>query len=161
MEYLKLLTSWSHIISATISIIIGAIIIIKNKGTLLHRNLGVIYFYAMLVNNITALFIYNATGKMFFPHWLAIAVLITIIPGYLVTKYKQYRYWLILHIFCQIFSYYMLIGGAVNELFLHVTSLRPLIINNSPTVGITHFFVMIIFVIMLVYFLIKYRRKDK
>ena len=161
MDLLKWIISWSHIISATISIITGAIVIFSKKGHLLHKKMGVVYFYAMLVNNIFALFIYNARGKMFFPHWLAIIILVTIIPGYFVTRYKQFRYWLPIHIFCQIFSYYLLIGGAVNEVFLHIPKLRPLIINGSPTIGITHFFVMIIFIIMLVYFLIKYRRKNK
>ena len=159
MEIIKIIISIAHSVSASLSLIIGAMILFGVKGNLRHKNLGFWYFYLMLINNISALFIYNATGKWFFPHSLAVATLSFLIPGYLISKVKKFRYWQGIHIFCMVISYYMLIGGAINEAFLHIKPLRPLILANSPVVGMVHFAAMLIFIALLIYFLIKYRRK--
>ena len=111
----------------------------------------------MLLNNITALFILNTFGKWFFPHYLAIACLIVIIPGIISIKLKH-KYWLKVHIICMVLSFYLLIGGAINETFLHIPSLRPYIINNDPVVGITHMFAQLFFICVLVFYLWKYRK---
>jgi len=57
-----------------------------------------------------------------------------------------------------VISYYLLVGGAINETFLHVPSLRPYIINNEPIVGITHAITQIVFIGVLIFFLRKYRK---
>lgn len=158
MEILKEILSWTHIISATLSLIFGAIVLIEKKGDLKHRKLGLYYFYAMLVNNLTALVILNVTGKWFFPHWLAIACLIVIIPGIIAVKRKSAKHWLKIHIICLVISYYLLIGGGINEAFLHIESLRPLILNNDPIVGITHMIAQLVFLGLLIYYLRKYRK---
>ena len=156
MEILKTIISWTHIISASLSLVLGALILYYAKGTKIHKKRGKYYFYLMIINNVTALMIYNAFGKWFFPHWLAVVTLIVIIPGFLVTKNKKYKHWLKIHITCLVLSYYLLIGGAINELFLRIDSLRPLIINNSPIVGIVHSVAILIFTGLIIYFLRKY-----
>ena len=53
-------------------------------------------------------------------------------------------------------SYYILIGGGVNELFLRIDFLRRLAPNlQSPMVGMTHFAVMVFFAILIAYFNVK------
>jgi len=158
MEILNELISWTHIISATLSLIFGAIVLFGKKGDLKHQKLGIYYFYAMLLNNLTALVILNAFGKWFFPHWLAVACLIVIIPGIVAVKRKSTKHWLKIHIICLVISYYLLIGGAINEAFLHIESLRPYIINNDPIVGITHLIAQLVFIVLLIYYLRKYRK---
>jgi hypothetical protein len=55
-----------------------------------------------------------------------------------------------------LFSFYILIGGGVNEVFLRVTFLRRLAPNlDSPIIGMTHFAVMVLFAILIAYFNIK------
>jgi hypothetical protein len=51
-------------------------------------------------------------------------------------------------------SYYMLIGGSVNEVFLRVHALQRIVpdVLNSPIVGTTHFVVMMFFVVLIAYF---------
>jgi len=50
-------------------------------------------------------------------------------------------------------SFYILIGGAVNEIFLRVTFFRRLVPNlNSPLVGTTHLLVMVVFDALIGYF---------
>ena len=157
MEIVNETISWTHTISASLSLIFGTIVLFGKKGDLKHRKLGLWYFYAMLVNNITALVIVNAFGKWFFPHYLAIACLIVIIPGIIAIK-RKHRYWLKVHIISMVISYYLLIGGAINEAFLHIPKLRPYIINNDPIVGITHMIAQFVFIGVLIYFLRKYRK---
>ncbi|MDY3362993.1 hypothetical protein PG623_03165 [Riemerella anatipestifer] len=156
MEILKQALSWIHIISATLSLIFGTIVIISKKGNTKHLKIGICYFYAMLINNITALLIINSRGEWFFPHYLAIACLIVLIPGILSIKFKP-KFWLKIHIVSMVLSYYLLIGGAINETFLHIPKLQKYIYTNDPIVGITHFICQLFFIIVLIYFLIKYR----
>jgi uncharacterized membrane protein len=157
MEILNQTISWTHTISAILSLVFGTIVLFGNKGDLRHKKLGLWYFYAMLINNLTALVIINAFGKWFFPHYLAIACLIVIIPGIIAIKLKH-KYWLKIHIISMVISYYLLIGGAINEAFLHIPKLRPFIINNDPIVGITQMVAQILFIGLLIYFLRKYRK---
>jgi len=150
--------SISHIISASLSLILGFIIVIGTKGSKRHKSLGNIYFWAMVVNNITALFIMKAFGKWFFPHYLGIAALISVTIGWAAGKFKSSKRWLSVHIIFMTISFYLLVGGAINELFLHLPSLRPLIINNDPILGMTHSMAMFAFIALLIYFLRKYRK---
>ena len=105
MEILNQTISWTHTISATLSLVFGTIVVFGSKGDLRHKKLGLWYFYAMLINNLTALVIINAFGKWFFPHYLAIACLIVIIPGITAIKFKH-KYWLKIHIISMVISYY-------------------------------------------------------
>jgi uncharacterized membrane protein len=157
MEVVKAILSWSHIISATLSMIVGAAILFASKGNAKHKKLGSYYFYVMLINNSTALFIYNSSGKFFYPHWLAIITLIVILLGYFALRIKKSGSWLTIHLVCMVTSYYLLIGGAINETFLRVASLRPLIVSGSPIVGITHFMALLFFMGLLSLYIRKYR----
>jgi len=157
MEILKEIISWTHTIAASLSLIFGTIVLFGKKGDTKHRKLGLWYFYAMLVNNLTALVIVKAFGKWFFPHYLAIACLVVIIPGIVAIR-RKHKHWLKVHIISMIISYYLLIGGAINEAFLHIPKLRPYIINNDPVVGISHGITQLVFIGVLIYFLRKYRK---
>lgn len=157
MEIINGLISWTHTIAASLSLIFGTIVLFGVKGTTKHQKLGLWYFYAMLINNLTALVIINAFEKWFFPHYLAIACLVVIVPGIVAIR-RKHKHWLKVHIISMVISYYLLIGGAINEAFLHIPKLRPYIINNEPIVGITHMIAQLIFIGVLIYFLRKYRR---
>ena len=160
MEIINGLISWTHTIAASLSLIFGTFVLFGIKGNAKHRKLGLQYFYAMLINNLTALVIMNAFGKWFFPHYLAIACLIVIIPGIIAIR-RKHKHWLKVHIISMVISYYLLIGGAINEAFLHIPKLRPYLINNEPIVGITHMIAQLIFIGVLIYFLRKYRKFGK
>jgi uncharacterized membrane protein len=161
MEVINLIISWSHILTASASMVLGFLLLVRTKGNSIHMKYGKYYYYCMLINNITALFIYNATGKWFFPHSLAVATLILIIPSYYILRIRTSGFPLLFHIIGMVLSYYMLIGGAVNEAFLHTPALRHFMIEQSPVFGLTHFAVQLIFLTMLIYFPIRYRKFNK
>ena len=60
MELIKTILSWIHTISASFSLVFGIIVLLGVKGNIRHKKIGLWYFYAMLLNNITALFILNS-----------------------------------------------------------------------------------------------------
>ena len=150
METVKEFISWIHTIAASLSLLFGAIVLFRKKGDQKHRKLGLLYFYAMLVNNLTALVIVNAFGKWFFPHYLALACLLVITPGIIAVK-RKHKHWLKVHLISMIISYYLLIGGAINEAFLNIPKLRPYILHNEPVVGIIHMIAQLIFIGVLLY----------
>ena len=147
---------WVHFIASLIAVGVGAAILARPKGTPTHRLRGRIYAVAVLATSITALGIYRL-GVFFFAHWFGIAALIVIALGIMAAHFKvPLKGWMQLHLTCMLLSYYILIGGGVNEVFLRVTFLRRLAPNlNSPIIGATHFAVIASFAILVAYFNVK------
>jgi len=83
-----------------------------------------------------------------------VAALIAIAIGVAAAHFKRPRTgWIHLHLTCMSVSYYILIGGGVNEVFLRVNVLRRMIPNlDSPVIGMTHFAVMLFFLALIAYF---------
>ena len=74
--------------------------------------------------------------------------------GVLAAHFKiPQKTWLHLHLTCLLTSFYILVGGGVNEVFLRVDVLRRLAPTlNSPAVGFTHLGVQIVFLALVGYF---------
>ena len=143
---------WLHTFACVLALYLGAVLLLSVQGTPRHRRLGRYYFVSMLVVNLSALLIYRM-NVFFFPHWLAIITLLVLAVGYWVIIQKPFKRWLGIHIFCVITSYYMLIGGAINEAFLrldYVIAIAErtdgLAYNTAHTIG------MCVYGLMLVYY---------
>jgi uncharacterized membrane protein len=54
MEILKNIIGMIHTLAASVSIIAGAYVLLKIKGDIKHKKWGKCYFYAMLLNNLSA-----------------------------------------------------------------------------------------------------------
>jgi uncharacterized membrane protein len=123
---------------------VGALVLLRPKGTLVHKRRGRICALAVLVSCVIALGIYRL-GVFFFAHWLAVAEPIAISVGFAAAYFKRPRTgWMHLHLTCMLASFHILVGGGVNEVFLRVKVLRQLAPNlNSPAVGMTHLAVMV------------------
>ena len=153
------IVSWIHIAASVLSLCIGAVVLFRAKGTATHRRYGRWYFSAMLVTNVTALLIYRA-GVFFFPHWLAVVTLAVIAVGYWAVSTRSIRRWLSVHITCTVVSYYMLVGGAINEAFLRIDVLQPYFPEGvpSPVFGMVHSIAQLAFGILLVVLLRRRRQ---
>jgi len=97
-------------------------------------------------------------APVFLPHWLAIATIILAALAYGFAHFrKPRRFWLRGHIISTVLTYYMLIAGGVNEVFLRVTVLRRLSGGfPSPANGMTHFALIGLTLVVPVWFNIKY-----
>jgi uncharacterized membrane protein len=144
---------WVHTLASLIALVAGAVVLVRPKGTPAHRLRGRIYVLAMVATNLTSFAIYRQ-GKFWFPHWFAVVALIVVTAGFAFAHYKRPRSWVHLHLTCMVASYYLLIAGGVNEVYLRIDALRRLVPNffNSPVVGLTHFAVMVVFALLIAYF---------
>jgi uncharacterized membrane protein len=144
---------WVHFLASLVATVIGVVVLMRPKGTASHKARGRIYMIAIVVTCSTALGIYRA-GGFFFAHWFGVAALIITAVGVIAAHFKIPRVgWMHLHLTCMVASFYVLIGGGVNEVFLRVNFFRYLVPNfNSPLVGLTHFSVMLLFAALIGYF---------
>lgn len=112
---------WFHFITALISTLSGTYILFKPKGTKLHRQVGYLYFFSMILVCGSALGIYNITGYFGVFHTLAIAGLLTLIIGLLPLllkrNNKKYR---VLHMWFMYYSVLGLYAAFVSELSLRI-----------------------------------------
>jgi uncharacterized membrane protein len=144
---------WVHLVASLAALAVGILVLLRPKGTPVHKRRGRVYALTLLVTNVTALGIYRR-GVFFFPHWLAITALIVTTAGILAAHFRiPRRAWLHVHLTCLLTSLYILFGGGVNEVFLRVDVLRRLAPSlNSPMVGLTHLAVQILFLALIGYF---------
>jgi len=144
---------WLHSVFSVLALATGAIVLVRPKGTPVHKLRGRIYVLAMIATCLTSFAIYRR-GVFWFPHWSGVAALVLITGGFAFAHYKQPHGWMHWHLSCMIASYYVLIGGGVNEVFVRVHALRRLAPDplNSSLVGLTHFDVMIVFALLIARF---------
>jgi uncharacterized membrane protein len=144
---------WLHSVFSVLALATGAIVLVRPKGTPVHKLRGRIYVLAMIATCLTSFAIYRR-GVFWFPHWSGVAALVLINGGFAFAHYKQPHGWMHWHLNCMIASYYVLIGGGVNEVFVRVHALRRLAPDplNSSLVGLTHFDVMIVFALLIAWF---------
>jgi uncharacterized membrane protein len=144
---------WLHSAFSVLALAAGAIVLARPKGTPVHKLRGRIYVLALIATCLTSFAIYRR-GVFWFPHWSGVAALILIAGGFTFAHYKRPRGWLHWHLSCMIASYYVLVGGGVNEVSVRVDALRRLAPDplNSPLVGLTHFAVMVVFALLIAWF---------
>ncbi len=66
-----------HMYTAIAALVVGAAVLMRRKGDIAHRLLGLVYIFAMLTTNATALVMYEFTGGPNFFHVAAAVSLIT------------------------------------------------------------------------------------
>jgi uncharacterized membrane protein len=107
---------WVPLVASLAALAAGMLVVLRAKGTPVHKRGGRVYALTLLVTSVTALGIYRR-GIFFFPHWLAIAAVIVTAAGVLAAHFKIPRkVWLHLHLTCLLTSLYILVGGGVNEM---------------------------------------------
>ena len=65
---------WVHTLASLIALATGAIVLVRPKGTPVHKLRGRIYVLAMIATGLTSFAIYRL-DKFWFPHWFAVASL--------------------------------------------------------------------------------------
>ena len=141
---------WVHGLACLAALASGAYGFATRKGSPRHVLTGRVYLVSMVVLNLSALAIYRL-GIFFFPHWLAIITLVLIAAGWGSARLiRRHRGWRHVHLSSMILSYYLLIGGGVNEVYLRVDAARDLLNARGPELlNMTHGAVMLIFLVLL------------
>jgi uncharacterized membrane protein len=141
---------WVHAIACLVALATGAAGFGTRKGSPAHILNGRLYLGSMVVLNVSALGIYRL-DIFFFPHMLAVLTLVIIAVGWASARFHWPRTgWKHLHLSSMIASYYLLLGGGVNEAFLRVHALREILNDQGPPLlGQTHAALMLLFLILL------------
>ena len=124
------LIGWLHTAVCSAAMAAGAAALWSRKGSALHKRWGGWYVHTMLAAQLTALLIYSGGGFGIF-HWLAVVALLLVVLGAFAAPRQARAPWSLTHVSCMVWSYYLLIGGAVNEAFLRLSVLRSV----SPMYG--------------------------
>jgi uncharacterized membrane protein len=152
------LLGWVHTLACLPALVLGAMNLVMRKGTAVHRRIGQWYLVTILLVSVTSLGIYRL-NRFFFPHWLAIATIVFAVMAYAFAHFRRPRaLWLRFHIVSTVLTYYLLIGGGVNEVFIRVDVVRRLSGGfGSPANLMTHRVVLGLTVIALIWFNIRRR----
>jgi uncharacterized membrane protein len=139
------LIGWLHSMVYMLAVIVGAMQLVSRKGTRSHALRGNIYFLAMVVANVTALVIFHGEDVLFrrgrppvvgqgfgFFHWLAVFTLVLVVLGRLAASRQRHAFFAYAHPVCMILSYWVLVGGAINEAFDRVDWVRRAALAISP-----------------------------
>lgn len=117
------LIGWLHTAVCVAAMAAGAVALCTRKGSARHRRCGRWYVHTMIAAQLTALLIYTGGGFRIF-HWLAIMALLLVALGAFAAPRQARLAWSMAHVSGMVWSYYLLIGGAVNEAFLRLPMLR-------------------------------------
>lgn len=98
-----------HLFCVVLSIILGFLNLIFEKGTRSHKSIGKLWFILMLVTSLSSFFI-MPTGSLTWLHLFSIVVIISVSIGVVAIRNQNQR----LHIRCMIGAY---IGTVVSAFF--------------------------------------------
>jgi uncharacterized membrane protein len=145
------LIGWIHTVASMAAIVFGAWNIVAVKGGGSHKSRGNWYAATMVVAMVLSLGVYrfdlpvvprpnSAIGGFGIFHWLAVAALVLTVIGYYSASRQARGFWAYGHPVAMTLSYYLLIGGLINELFVRVNVLRPfafIVVHGKPVFGTT------------------------
>ena len=116
-----------HTFFGFLSLFVGVFVLLRPKGTKLHKAIGKIYVAAMLGLNITAFGIFNLFGGFGVFHVAAIISLFSVLAGLLVVCFRtKIKFWLLVHYEFMAWSYIGLLAATSNEAFVHVAMLNKI-----------------------------------
>ena len=88
-------------------------------------------------------------------HWFGVIAIVLSAGGFALGRWHgKGSAWKYGHIVCMVGSYYVLVGGGVNEVFLRVNTLRPIFLTRPQVVGQVHGLVMLGFLGLIIGFML-------
>jgi uncharacterized membrane protein len=133
---------WLHSFACLIALCTGAYVLSAPKGTRRHRLLGWWYASATAMQALTAMGVYRFdisirplhVGPNIFGifHWLAIAMLSLVVLAVFAARRQRRLIWAHVHAQAMLASYWILVGGFINEAFVRILPLRSLAMSLSP-----------------------------
>jgi uncharacterized membrane protein len=130
-----------HLAAALIAIFAGLAVILMPKGRALHRMLGLVYSFAMLITCISALLLYRMTGHFGLFHFFAILSLINIVVGMSQAILRRGD-WMRRHLIWMGWSYLGLLAAAATEasvripMLAHITNNQTFLLGGAISVAI-------------------------
>jgi uncharacterized membrane protein len=135
---------WFHTAACVVALVAGAMQLFREKGTATHSLRGQAYFWSMVLAFGSTLFLYGVDvvirpgqkpliGPYFGVfHWLAMFTLLLVVLGYLSARRQGKAFFAYGHPVFMILSYWLLLGGGINEAFVRIAWLHELALAVSP-----------------------------
>lgn len=138
------LMGWLHSLACIVALVAGTWVMVARKGTINHRRWGWWYAGAMVTQAVTIMAVYSRDLRWGKPpvmaphtfgvfHWMAVASLLAVVLAiFAATRQRRSTGWAHVHAQTMLFSYYLLVGGLINELLVRLLPLRHLAMALSP-----------------------------
>ena len=135
---------WFHTTACMVALVAGAMQLWSEKGTAAHALRGKVYFWSMVIAFGTTPFLYSVDvvirpgqkpliGPYFGVfHWLSMFTLLLVVLGYASAKRQRKAFFAYGHPVFMILSYWLLVGGGINEAFARIGWLKELALAVSP-----------------------------
>jgi uncharacterized membrane protein len=135
---------WFHTAACMVALVAGAMQLWSEKGTAAHALRGKFYVWSMVIAFGTTLFLYSLDvviragqkpliGPYFGVfHWLSMFTLLLVVLGYVSAKRQRKAFFAYAHPVFMILSYWLLVGGGINEAFARIGWLHELALAVSP-----------------------------
>jgi uncharacterized membrane protein len=124
-----------HVLAAGAALGAGTAVAVARKGTLWHRNTGRAFGIAMLVLNLTALAIYDLTGRVNLFHAFALLSLVGLGLGWRAAR-RRGPAWRLAHANWMLWSYVGLLAAALSEVATRLPIARASWTHFSIAVGL-------------------------
>jgi uncharacterized membrane protein len=126
-----------HTLSATLALLSGTLVILRNKGNRAHKLLGYVYIVSMVVTLASAFSIYDLFGSWGVFHWAAVVGTFSLLSGYIpVVLKKPEQRWLNKHYEYMLWSYIGLVAAALSEIGVRLPQIWP---NMERVVMVEYF----------------------
>ena len=79
-----------HLISGILSLIFGGLVIVMKKGTMIHRRVGYIYVFNMIILILSSFGIYRLFGKFGLFHYLSLVSTFSLVAG-MIPMFKKVK----------------------------------------------------------------------
>ena len=137
---------WLHLIASILALVFGTWVLITLKGTRVHRRVGYLYAFSMILLLATAFLIYRLFGRFGVFHVAAIVSAVTLACGMIPAVRRRPNNWLNLHFSFMFWSVFGLYAAFVAELAVRLpvrtmfTSTRTffttVIVSTLATMGV-------------------------
>ena len=111
-----------HLLAAGAALALGTAVAVSPKGTATHRAIGHSYLGAMVALNLTALLIYDLSGRWNLFHFAALVSLATILLGWRAARRRRPG-WRLAHGTWMLWNYVGLLCATTSELVVRVPGL--------------------------------------
>ncbi len=114
-----------HSLIGVAALVFGLIVVLRPKGTNVHRRIGYAYVLSMVSLNVTALMIYDLFGRFGPFHVASVISLATVTAGFVpVYLHRPRAGWMELHAIFMCWSYVGLVAAFASEIATRVPGLN-------------------------------------
>lgn len=113
-------TGLIHLISSTMALLAGTVVLIKPKGTKYHKKLGYVYTIFMTIVLVTSFLMYNLYGRFGIFHFLATVSTITLLGGIVPMYLKRPSSYITMHFSFMYWSVLGLYGAFIAEILVRI-----------------------------------------